>query len=68
MPHKAAPFAVTPMRRGGYRAECWSHGCGWWLDTNDEEVALIWLSKHWAGNHRSKRWPQVTRRLARAEG
>jgi hypothetical protein len=69
MPHLTVSYALTPMRAGGYRAECLvSHSprrmCGWHFDSHVEDLALVRLQQHMFEAHGVR---DVTRRKARAE-
>ena len=43
---KQAPYALTNMRRGGFRAECHAEDCDWWSDHDDEDAAFHLLRQH----------------------
>ena len=47
-----AKYAVTPMQRGGFRAECFIESCHWWRDFETESIALDILRRHMRDLHR----------------
>ena len=58
--HRIARYAITGMRRGGFRAECHVEGCGWYADFRSEVAALPPLRIHMR-EHGVKVYPQAAR-------
>ena len=58
-----APYALTHMQNGEYRAECYVDPCFWWTETVTPETGLMLLSHHMRRHHIT-----MKSRLAVSEG